>query len=100
MERVRATTHRQVLTRLLKNGRLRRGYQEELAKLRIVGALIHLRERRGFTQQQLAKRLGVSQPLIAKIERAETHNFTLETLLKFVHVLNGKLTVQIKPKMV
>ena len=98
MKQVRVITHYQVLKRLLKNRRMRQGYQEELEKLRIVDALIRLRERQGLTQQRLAKRLGVSQPFIAKLERVETHNFTLETLLKLVHVLNGELTVQIKPK--
>jgi len=34
MKRVQATTHQQVLKRLLKKRKFRRGYQEELDKLR------------------------------------------------------------------
>ena len=98
MKRVRAITHRQVLKQLFKKPGFRKGYEEELDKLRLVGALIELRERQGLTQQALAKRLKVSQPFIAKLERAETHNFTLDTLIKIVEALNGELILHIKPR--
>ena len=98
MKRVHAITHRQVLKHLLKKRDFRQGYEEELDKLRLVDALIGLRQQQGITQQALAKRLGVSQPFIAKLERAETHNFTLDTLIKMVEALNGELVVHIKPK--
>ena len=98
MKRVRAISHRQVLGRLLKDERFRRGYEEELEKLRIVDAIINLRQRQGMTQKALARRLKVSQPFIAKLERAETHNFTLDTLIKVITALNGELVIHIKPR--
>ena len=98
MKRVQATTHQQVLKGLLKKPGFRRGYEEELDKVRLVDALIALRQRQGLTQEALAKRLKVSQPFIAKLERAETHNFTLDTLIRVVEALNGELVVHIKPK--
>lgn len=97
MRRVKAVTHKQVVKKLLKNLEFRRGYEQELEKLRLVDALIALRERQGLTQEALAYRLGVSQPFIAKLERAETHNFTLDTLIRIVKSLNGELTIHIKP---
>ena len=98
MKRVRATTHRQVLKQLFRKRDFRQGYQEELDKLRLVDALIALRQRQRLTQAALAKRLKVSQPFIAKLERAETHNFTLDTLIKVVEALNGELVIHIKSK--
>ena len=98
MKRVRATTHRQVLNRLLKKPEFSQGYEEELDKLRLVDALIALRQRQGLTQKALAKRLKVSQPFIAKLERVETHNFTLDTLIKVVEALNGELVIHVKAK--
>ena len=100
MRKVRAVSHRQVMSRLLKDQRFRRGYEEELEKLRIVGGIIALRQRRGMTQKMLARRLKVSQPFIAKLEKAETHNFTLDTLIKIVTALNGELVIHIKPRRV
>ena len=98
MKRVQATTHRQVLKRLRKNHGFQQGYEEELDKVRLVDALIALRQRQGLTQEALAKRLKVSQPFIAKLERAQTHNFTLDTLIKVVEALNGELVIHVKPK--
>lgn len=96
MKRVRAMSHRQVMGRLLKDQRFRRGYGEELEKLRIADAVIALRQRQGITQKALARRLKVSQPFIAKLERAEAHNFTLGTLLRVVQALNGELVIQVR----
>ena len=98
MKRVHATTHRQALKRLLKRRHFRQGYQEELDKLRLVDALIALRQRQGLTQAALAQRLKVSQPFIAKLERAETHNFTLDTLIRVVEALNGELVIHLRPR--
>ena len=99
MKRIRAVTHRQVLKRFFKPRGFRQGYyEEELDKLRLVDALIRLRQRQGLTQQALARRLRVSQPFIAKLERAETHNFTLDTLIKVVEALNGELVIHVRPK--
>ena len=91
-------THEQVLKRFFKEPGFRQGYQEELDKLRLVDALITLRRRQHLTQAALAKRLHVSQPFLAKLERVETHNFTLDTLIKVVEALNGELVVHIRPK--
>lgn len=98
MKRVRAITHREVLNRLFKKPGFREGYEEELDKLRLVDALIALRQRQGLTQKALAKRLKVSQPFIAKLEHAETHNFTLDTLLRVVEALNGELVIKIRQR--
>ena len=98
MKRMRLTTHKQVLKTFLKEPGFRRGYEEEFEKLRIVDAIINLRQRQGMTQKMLARRLKVSQPFIAKLEKAETHNFTLDTLIKVVTALNGELVIHIKPR--
>ena len=47
MRRVRVVSHRRVMSRLLKDREFRRGYEEELEKLRIVDAIIALRQRQG-----------------------------------------------------
>ena len=57
MKRVRATSHREVMSRLLKDQQFRRGYEEELERLRIGDTIVALRQRRGVTQQTLARRL-------------------------------------------
>lgn len=97
MKTVRAKTHEEVLKPYLRDAKFRKGYEEELEKLRVVDALIRLRERRDLTQAQLAHRVGVSQPFIAKLESGETHNFSLETLVKLAVALDSKLEVRFHP---
>ncbi len=97
MKRVRAIAHREILKPLLRDRRFRKGYEEELEKLRIMEALVHLRERRGLTQAALAHRIGVSQPFIAKLESGETHNFNLGTLVKLAVALDSNLEVRFHP---
>ena len=50
-----------------------------------------------MTQKTLTRRLRVSRPFIAKLEKAETHNFTLDTLIKVVTTLNGELVLHNNP---
>jgi len=98
MKPIKAKRHEQVLKSLMKQPGFRKGYEEELEKLRIVHSLISLREKRGLTQSELAKRIGVTQPFIAKLESGETHNFSLETLLKLAAALESELKIRFRSK--
>ena len=42
--------------------------QEELEGMQIAQDLVRIRERHGLTQKDIADRIGVSQPLIARLE--------------------------------
>ena len=58
-------------------------------------ALRMAREGAGLTQAQLAKRIGVSQPVIAALERSDS-NPTIQTLEKVARALGGSLQVSIE----
>jgi DNA-binding XRE family transcriptional regulator len=56
--------------------------------------LIALREERGMTQVELAKRIGVSQPVIARIESGKAQqNMELRTLVKLAAALGAKVKI-------
>ena len=67
-----------------------------LRELEIEQDLIALRERRGLSQSELAKLVGVSQPAIAKIESRRSKNLTLATLAKLIAALGGRLKIEIE----
>lgn len=52
------------------------------------------RAKRGYTQAEVAKRAGVSQPQIAKLENP-SENPTVMTLAKVAHALGARLEVQV-----
>lgn len=52
-----------------------------------------MREGAGLSLRNLAKRLGVSQPRVAAIERS--HNVTIEVLEQYVEALGARLEVNV-----
>lgn len=70
----------------------------ELARLEVEQALVALREQQGISQRELARRMGVSQPVIARIESGRNRNLGLRTLVRIASVLNGKVEITIRPR--
>lgn len=62
-------------------------------ELLLANRLTALREEAGLSQRELAKRLGVSQPRVAAIERS--HNVTIEVLEQYVEALGARLEVNV-----
>ena len=77
---------------------LKRKVEGYLNEMMIEQKLAALRSQRGMTQAQLAKRLGVSQPHIAKLEAGRAKNIELHTLCRWATALGAKLTVDVVPK--
>ena len=74
---------------------LSRQVEETLQTMRLEQDLVALREARGISQQQLARRLGVSQPAVAKLESGKWKNLELRTLIRTVSALGGTVKIQI-----
>jgi transcriptional regulator with XRE-family HTH domain len=62
-------------------------------ELRLAAGLTALRERAGLSQRELARRVGVSQPRIAAIERSD--NVTIDILEQYVEALGGRLEISV-----
>jgi DNA-binding XRE family transcriptional regulator len=76
---------------------LNRKVEEYLSEMMIEQKLAALRSRLGMTQTQLAQRLGVSQPHIAKLEAGRAKNIELHTLCRWATALGARLTVDVVP---
>lgn len=55
--------------------------------------LIALREERGLTQVELAERVGVTQPTIAKLEGGGTRDVKLSTLVRVAAALGARIRI-------
>jgi predicted XRE-type DNA-binding protein len=71
--------------------------EAELQAMRIEQELVSLRNASGLSQRQLAAKLGVKQPVIAKLEAGKTRNIGLQTLVRAVKAMNGRIEVSIRP---
>lgn len=69
--------------------------EAELQAMHIEQELVALRHASGLSQRQLAAKLGVKQPVIAKLEAGKTRNIGLQTLVRAVKAMNGHIAVSI-----
>jgi DNA-binding XRE family transcriptional regulator len=79
----------------------RRGGEKEVATLldemMLEDQLAALRKKRGISQAKLAKLVGVSQPVIARIESGGVRNLTIGTIIRTASALGGSVEIRIKP---
>ena len=74
----------------------RREYEEEAEKKDLWLALVEARQAAGLTQAAVAKRLGVSQAQVARIEKRGYDAYTLNTLRRYVEALGDGFSVEVR----
>lgn len=80
---------------LLSDPEAREIYKEEAAKKELWLQLVEARQAAGLTQAELARRLGVSQAQVARIEKSGYDSYTLNTLRRYVQALGKRLEVAV-----
>ncbi len=70
--------------------------EAELAAMRWEQDLVRLRQASGLSQRELAERLGVSQPFVARLESGRLRNLELKTLVRTVTALGGQVRLSIR----
>ena len=96
MKKIRIHSHEELMKPYLKDRGLREKIKTGVKRLKVISQIVELREKLGLTQAQLAARIGVSQPFIARIENDEASNLSLETLVKIVHALSADIDIKIR----
>ena len=70
--------------------------KERLLKSRLAGKVYDEIERRGWTQAQAAKSLGLSQPDVSRLVRGTLVGFSVERLMSLLVALDYSVSVRIK----
>lgn len=97
MKRIKAPSHQTLMKTYFKNKVFKEKIEAGVLRLKVISQIVELREKLHLTQTELANRIGVSQPFIARIENDEASNLSLETLIKIVDALNGEIEIRIRP---
>jgi len=86
------TNYERDFKKRIKNKKFREAYEKERQKLHIAYEILELREKHGFTQGQLAKKLGTTQSVVARIETGN-QNLTISYLNKIADIFNKDLKI-------
>ena len=94
MKKEKVRTFRSRLREDLKDPVFKAHYQEERQALMLAMKIAKLREKKGLSQQQMAKLMGTSQQAISRIESGEYEGFTLKTLEKIAEATGTKVKIE------
>jgi DNA-binding XRE family transcriptional regulator len=84
------------LKKELRNREVKKAFNAEELPAKIALMLAKLREEKDLSQAELAKRLGVPQQTVSKIERQEHTNLTISTLQNYAKALGKELIIELR----
>lgn len=94
MKKGKVRTFRSRLYEDLKDPEFKVHYEEERQALKLAMKISKLREKKGLSQQQLARLMGTSQQAISRIESGEYEGFTLKTLEKLAKATGTRVRIE------
>lgn len=77
-----------------------KAYDQLADEFEALSVLLELRQRSGLTQTEIADRMGVSQPAIARIERSlvtRKHVPSFDTLRRYAQACGQRLIISFEP---
>lgn len=78
----------------LKDPEFKKAYDELEPEFTFIQALIDARHEKGITQKELAKRTGIDQSDISKVERGKL-NISFRTMQRLAHGLGKSLKIEL-----
>jgi DNA-binding XRE family transcriptional regulator len=94
MKKSKVRTFQSRLKEEIKDPEFKAHYEEEKQALILAIKIVELREKKGLSQQQLAKLMGTSQQAISRIESGEYEGFTLKTLEKIAESTGMRVKIE------
>ena len=94
MKKGKVRTFQSRLREDMKDPEFKKHYQEESQALKLALRIAELRDRKGLSQQELAKLMGTSQQAISRLESGEYDGFTLKTLEKIAEATGMRVNIE------
>lgn len=79
--------------RMLKNDEVRRGYEEAAVEFALSESLLKARSRAKMSQEDIARRMGTSQSVIARLEGGRVSP-SVATLNRYAEAVGAKLKIE------
>lgn len=71
-------------------------YEEEAAKSELWLQLVEARQTAGLTQAEVAKRIGITQSQVARLEKRGYEDYTLNSLRRYIQALGDEFVLEVK----
>ena len=86
-----------ILAKEFKNDEFRLAFDEHRFYLQVARLIGDLRSRSGMSQVELAKRAGVSQPMVARLEKGDSSRTpTFDTIFKVLKALGYTMSINVQ----
>lgn len=87
----------EILSKELKNNDFRMAFDEHRFYLQIAHLISDLRQKIGWSQTELAKVAGISQPMIARLESGDSSRTpTFDTIFKILKALGYTMSINVQ----
>ena len=96
--KIKGLSFESLLKKELKNKEVKILFDQMHFYLQVARLITEVRAKCGLSQVELAKRAGVSQPLIARLEKGDHRRVpTFDTIYKIMKALGYTMTISVKP---
>jgi DNA-binding XRE family transcriptional regulator len=95
---MKRTNYERDLARRLSDPIFRELYEQSRQQVRLAIQIREVRESRGWTQAELARRIGTSQPAIARLESGEYDGYTVGILRRIAQATSARLQIRLEPR--
>lgn len=86
-----------ILAKELKSDEFKLAYDQRRFYLQIAHLIADLRSRNGISQSELAKKAGVSQPMVARLEKGDSSRTpTFDTIFKVLKALGYTMSINVQ----
>ena len=82
--------------RWMTGAKYRKAYDALQEEFALAQAVIEARKRAGFTQKELARKMGTTQPVVARLEGGSTRP-SLRTLERLANATGSRLMISFQP---
>lgn len=88
-------SYRSVRKEILSDSEVRKAYDELEQEFAVAQALITARSKAKLTQKEVANRLGVSQPVVARMESGR--NISIKSIARYAKAVGHPINICISP---
>jgi len=81
----------------MKSAKYRKAYAALEEEFALASAVIAVRNRVGLTQRELARRMGTTQPVVARLESGRTRP-SMRTLERLARATGSRLLIRFEPR--